>query len=83
MAEIKQKLAPFRVPNFVLLEMPPRPRGDGFNMDTPKLPLHEVPEDVLLQLCEEFKQAVLEKHRAGPSAENPYRLDAPGNLVSD
>jgi|GEM_PF-4815235 len=60
MASITTKLAPFQTPNFVRLE----PLGSGRGSEnTPCIPLRDVPEDVLLQMCEDFKQEVLRKHR--------------------
>lgn len=63
MATIEQKLKPFGTPNFVIIEQPPGRRQDGFK-EAPSIPLRDVPEQVLLQMCEDFKQEVLRKHRS-------------------
>lgn len=60
MATIQQKLKPFTVPNFVIVESDARPRQEGFQ-ESPKYNLGAVPKDVLLEMCEEFKLAVLAK----------------------
>lgn len=62
MAKIEQELHPFQTPNFVRLVVPPRPRQDGLQ-ESASIPLREVPENVLLQMCEDFKAEVLRKHR--------------------
>lgn len=53
--EIKQKIKPFPVPSFVIVETPPRPRREGFNFTENKIPISELSLDVLDQLCEQFK----------------------------
>lgn len=60
MASIDLKLRPFSVPNFVLLEMPPGKCQEGFN-EMPSIPIKDVPESVLLQMCEDFKAEILRK----------------------
>ena len=57
----EQELQPFSVPNFVLAVTKPRPRQEGPNFDGHKYHLSELSDDVLLALCEQFKQDVLEK----------------------
>lgn len=56
------KLRPFTVPNFVSIEMPARPKQDGF-IELPKYALHELPDETLERLCAEFREAVLQKAR--------------------
>lgn len=64
MADIKLKLKPFGTPNFVLLDAHPGRREDGIK-ETSSIPLSEVPEEVLVEMCDDFKQEVLRKHRGG------------------
>lgn len=59
----EQELQPFSVPNYVLAVSKARPRQEGPNFDAPKYHLSELSDDVLLALCEQFKQYVLEKAR--------------------
>lgn len=60
MAVIQQKLKPFTIPNFVIVESDPRPRQEGFQ-EAQKFTLGAVPKETLLVMCEEFKAAVLAK----------------------
>lgn len=62
MASIEQKLKPFAVPNFVIAEIPPGSRSDGMK-EAPCYSLREVPEAVLMEMCDDFRAAVLAKHR--------------------
>lgn len=62
MTTIKQKLQPFQTPNYIKFATKPGKRQDGFK-EVPKLHLHEVPEQTLIEMCDEFKRAVLAKHR--------------------
>ncbi len=66
MAEIAQKLRPFNTPNYVIVEMPPRPRQEGF-VEGPKYHLRDVPEETIVQMCEDFKAEVLRKHHSKPA----------------
>ena len=59
-ATVEVKLIPFRVPNFVLSEAPPKPRQEGFR-EAPKYALNELDAETLEQMCEEFTQSVFEK----------------------
>ena len=77
MASIEQKLKPFVTPNHVVIEVPPGRRQDGFQR-APSLPLNAVPEDVLLQMCEDFKNEVLAKHRSKETL--TVETDASGEL---
>jgi len=61
MAGIKIKVRPLRTPNFLILEnQATAPRQDGF-LESGKIPVKEAPKELILKLCEEFKQAMLEK----------------------
>lgn len=66
MATIELKLKPFGTPNFVIIEQTPSGRQDGLK-EAPSIPLRDVPENVLLQMCEDFKAEVLRKHRTPAS----------------
>ena len=62
MPKTEINIKPFKVPNFVFLERPPRPRQEGINFDTSySLPLSELRESVLDEMCKEFRAAVFEK----------------------
>ena len=63
MAKIEQELLPFSTPNYVLVMPSPGRRQDGISK-APAIPLRHVPEDVLLQMCEDFKNEIMRKHRA-------------------
>lgn len=54
------KLRPFRVPNFVLLEIPAGQRQDGFR-ELPTIPLSAVPAEDLADLCDAFRREVFRK----------------------
>jgi len=54
------KLKPFNTPNFVLAEMPPRPRQEGFR-DGPSWALKEVDTETLSRLCDDFRAEVFRK----------------------
>jgi hypothetical protein len=60
MTEIKQKLRPFMTPNFVSVEMPPRPRQEGL-VEAPKFALAELDAETLSELCDEFRADVFRK----------------------
>ncbi len=64
MAEHTLKLQPFRVPNYVLYEMPTRPRQEGI-ADTPKIALEDLDDYTLNTLCDEFRANVFAKARKG------------------
>ncbi len=61
MATINMKLKPFQTPNFVSLDLPPRPRQAGFNAEPPTLPLKELDAEALSALCEDFRAEVFRK----------------------
>jgi hypothetical protein len=60
MAEMKLKLQPFTVPNYVVAEMQPGLKQDGIK-EAPKWPLRDVDPDTLAELCDEFRRAVFLK----------------------
>jgi hypothetical protein len=67
MASIKTELAPFQTPNFVRL----KPIGPGRGSEnTPCIPLRDVPTDVLMQMCKDFTDEVMRKHRT-PEKDTP------------
>jgi hypothetical protein len=58
---INIKLKPFSTPNFVVLEMPTKPRQDGFSSDGSSIPISEVDATVLSALCDDFRAEVFRK----------------------
>jgi len=54
-AEVKIKLKPFTVPNYVMV--------DGGKVSG-KYHLRDLPKSEVLKLCEDFKKSVLEKHNS-------------------
>lgn len=68
MASTKMKLHPFTVPNFVICDMPSQHRQAGF-VESPKFALHELDDETLLEMCEDFKLAVMKKARDARSSE--------------
>lgn len=64
MASLNVKLKPFSIPNFVLIIDERRgTRQDGFNgfNQSQSIPLKDVPKEVLIEMCEEFKNNILAK----------------------
>jgi len=61
MSEMKVKLKPFNVPNFVIQQTGPGKRQEGFQ-SSPSYSMNEVPEEVLIAMCKEFTDSVLMKH---------------------
>ncbi len=55
--EIKLKLRPFIVPNFVVTVQAPANRGDGYK-EPVTYPLSALDSDTLGQLCDEFRRGV-------------------------
>jgi len=53
------KLRPFIVPSFVFQKVSPRRRQDGF-IESPKFALHELDDETLQALCDQFKKDVFE-----------------------
>lgn len=76
MATAPIKLRPFTVPNFVICEMPARPKQDGM-VNPPKFALHELDDETLLSLCDEFKLAVMAKARADRSPATTHEGTTP------
>jgi len=62
MIEIKVKLKPFSLPNYVLIERPTRPRQEGF-IEDPKYHLSELDDNTLEELCRDFRDGVFAKAR--------------------
>lgn len=54
------KLKPFNTPNFVLVDMPARPKQEGVT-SLPSFPLHELSVESLDQLCRQFRAEVFTK----------------------
>ena len=62
------KLRPFTVPNYVIQEMPARPRQDGM-IEAPKYRLSELDAFTLGALCDQFRADVFKKAElSDPSA---------------
>lgn len=57
---VEVKLKSFTVPNYVLVDEPPRPREEGF-LEGRKYALSELDALTLEKLCDEFTQAVFNK----------------------
>jgi len=64
------KLQPFRVPNYVLAEMPAGLKEVGFR-EGPKFHLSELSSETLEKLCADFRDGVMRKAAAG---EEPVRI---------
>lgn len=60
------ELRPFRVPNYVIQVVGASKRQNGF-IEAPKYELHELDDDTLIALCDQFKADVLSKARADRS----------------
>lgn len=69
MGELRVKLQPFRPPNFVIQEMGVVAKSYAI-VEAPKYHLGEIPDETLIEMCEEFKATVLKKARDW-RAENP------------
>ena len=65
--EIKLKLKPFQVPNFVVTEQAPGKREDGWK-ELPVFPLSAVDADTLGEMCDEFRAAIFSKAGKADSA---------------
>ena len=57
---IQTKVKPFTVPNYVIAEMPPGKREEGFK-EAPKYHLSELEVRTLDDLCREFRREVFKK----------------------
>jgi hypothetical protein len=60
MPSMKINLVPFATPNFVSVQMPPRPKQDGF-IASPTFALAELDHETLSTLCDEFRAEVFRK----------------------
>lgn len=58
--KIEMELAPFTVPNYVLVKEEPKPKQEGF-IEGRKLHVSELDADTLDRLCEEFTKNIFEK----------------------
>jgi hypothetical protein len=56
-------LDPFPVPDKVWIQQPVKSRQEGFKPDLNYIPLSELDEQTLNELCDAFKQGVFEKAR--------------------
>ena len=59
-AKLEVDLKPFTVPNFAIIEQPPKPRQEGL-VENPGIPLREIDSFTLYKMCEEFKSSVFKK----------------------
>jgi len=60
MAQIKLKLRPFTLPNFVHFENPTGKREDGVKFDN-GISIEDLDEETIIEMCEDFKQSLLKK----------------------
>ena len=58
-------IKPFDVPGKVIVEQPTRQRQDGFN-PLPTLPLSDLEAEVLLKMCDDFKEEVFKLAKKMP-----------------
>jgi hypothetical protein len=58
--EVKIKLRPFMTPNFVLQELSPGSRSEGYQQG-PSYPLSDVPAEDLAAMCDEFRAEIFRK----------------------
>lgn len=58
MADIKIKLSPFSVPNYVLIE---GPSTNDSGIQVPTYALNQLSEEALAELCDEFRASVFKK----------------------
>ena len=68
MADVKLKLKPLPVPNFVYVEMPSSPRQ--VFAEGPKCAIHELDADVLEELIGDFGRAMRAKWALGRKEES-------------
>jgi hypothetical protein len=59
-ATIALKVKPWMVPNFVSIEMPPRPKQDGIAA-LPSIPLKDLPLETLDSLAEQWRTELYAK----------------------
>ena len=67
MADVKLKLRPFMVPNYVLCEMPQGMRQEGMR-EFPKFHISDLSDETLEALCKEFRNGVFAKKAVGKEA---------------
>lgn len=60
MATVEQKLKPWLVPNFAVVESAARPRQEGFHT-AQTVSLSELPAETLASMCDDFRAAVFAK----------------------
>jgi hypothetical protein len=58
--DMRVKIKPFGVPNFVLLQIRDGDRNDGFT-SSPSISIADVPVETLEELCAEFRREVFKK----------------------
>ena len=69
--KIEMKLKPWVTPNFVILEVPARPRQEGWK-EAPSIPLAEVDVAVLSDMCDAFRAEVFKKAgKPDPTSQEP------------
>ncbi|MCK5605406.1 hypothetical protein KAR91_26175 [Candidatus Pacearchaeota archaeon] len=62
MPSVEIKLVPIRVPNFIIVKMPPGKKEDGINLgESPKFALRDLDSAVLSDLCDNFRRDIFEK----------------------
>lgn len=52
-ATIQMKLKPFQVPNYAVIEMPPRPKQEGVR-ELPPVPVADLAPDALRELAQQW-----------------------------
>lgn len=62
---IELELMPFRVPTYVSVKRPARPRDEGVFFEGQKYHLSELSDDVLIELCDRFRADVMAVKAAG------------------
>jgi len=60
MAKFNIDLIPFTIPDSVLLTLPPGTKQDGFTAG-PKIPLGDIQDDILHEMCDDFRTAIFER----------------------
>ena len=70
--QIKVKLKPFSVPNYVIIEPKPRPKEDGYT-DSPNLRLADLDSETLQRLCDNFSMEVFKKAGKMPPKQNVFK----------
>jgi len=63
------KLKPFQTPNYVIQEVPARPRQEGM-IEAPKYALAELDAETLAGLCDQFRADVFKKAGVADPANN-------------